>query len=67
MGAEFVTAPFRDPRPTRGDLNVWPPQVELGPELIAAYAARARRLRIEAIGKFFAGVAAAIRKISRRI
>jgi hypothetical protein len=66
MGARFVTAPVRDPRPARGDLDVWSPQVELGPELIAAYAARARRLRIEAVGKFFAGIAAALGRFLRR-
>jgi hypothetical protein len=65
MGAELVTAPFRDPRPARGDLNVWPPHAEFDPETIAAYMVEARRLRIEAIGKHFEAVFAACWKFLR--
>jgi hypothetical protein len=60
-----VTAPFRDPRPSGDELDVWPTLAELNPETIAAYMAQARRMRIDAIREIFAAAFVACRKILR--
>jgi hypothetical protein len=61
-----VTAPFHDPRPPGDELNVWPPLAERSAEMVSAYMAQARHMRIEAIRVAVLGIVAAVRKFLRR-